>query len=53
MVEDVKLRDDLSFEISIRPGMATDVKPFKLVEHILKLEDNQVKLLRILRAEAG
>ena len=52
MVEDIKLRDDLSFEISLRPGMATDIKPFKLVEHILNLEDNQVKLLRILRAEA-
>ncbi|MEW6616079.1 MAG: TIGR03960 family B12-binding radical SAM protein [Thermodesulfobacteriota bacterium] len=52
MVEDVKLRDNLSFEIIIRPGMAMDVKPFKLVEHILNLEDNQVKLLKILRAEA-
>ncbi|RJP59597.1 MAG: TIGR03960 family B12-binding radical SAM protein [Deltaproteobacteria bacterium] len=51
MVEDVKLGDDLSFEISIRPGMAMDVKPFKLVEHILNLDDKQVKLLRILRAE--
>ncbi|MFH2012069.1 MAG: TIGR03960 family B12-binding radical SAM protein [Pseudomonadota bacterium] len=53
MVEDIKFIDNHSFEISLKPGTANDIKPFKLVENILNLEENQVKLLRILRAEAG
>lgn len=53
MVDDLRLRDDLSLEIGLRSGMASDVRSFEVVKHILKLGDEEAKLVRILRIEEG
>ncbi len=53
MVDDLTFKNDLSLEISIRSGMAGDLRSFEVVRHILGLGSEEVKLLRILRAEGN
>ncbi|MFH1625028.1 MAG: TIGR03960 family B12-binding radical SAM protein [Pseudomonadota bacterium] len=53
MVDDLKVRDNLSLEISLKRGMASDLKPFEVARHILGIRNEEAKLLRILRIEAG
>ena len=49
VVDDVKLRDKSTLEISLRYGMGNNVRPFDMVRSILNIEEERVRLLRILR----
>jgi radical SAM family uncharacterized protein/radical SAM-linked protein len=51
VVDDIKLRDKSTLEISLKYGMGSNVRPFDMVRNILNIEEERVRLLRILRVE--
>ena len=53
VVDDIKLKDDLSLEIGLRSGAENDFRPFEMIGHILRLKDEEVRLLRIFKEKEG
>ncbi|MDY7033462.1 MAG: TIGR03960 family B12-binding radical SAM protein [Thermodesulfobacteriota bacterium] len=53
IIDDLKLKDNLTIEFNLQFGMANKIKPFDMVKGILNLNEKEVKLLRILRIEEG